>query len=94
MAQGLHVAIGIPLPIGYLISTVVVIPIVIYGMRALERLQFWTTPLWLALALLPLLWVIVSDPDAVSAFVVVHRRLRRRGQLRARSSRARPSASP
>lgn len=69
MAQGLHIAIAIPLPIGYLISTVVVIPIVIYGMRALERLQFWTTPLWLALALLPLLWVIVSDPDAVSAFV-------------------------
>ena len=60
---------AIPLPIGYLISTVVVIPIVIYGMRALERLQFWTTPLWLALALLPLLWVIVSDPEAVSAFV-------------------------
>jgi purine-cytosine permease-like protein len=69
MAQGLHVALAIPLPIGYLISTVVVIPIVIYGMRALERLQFWTTPLWLALALLPLLWVIGSDPDAVSAFV-------------------------
>ncbi|GAA1999005.1 purine-cytosine permease family protein [Microbacterium pumilum] len=69
MAQGLHIALAIPLPIGYLISTVVVIPIVIYGMRALERLQFWTTPLWLALALLPLLWVIVSDPDAVSAFV-------------------------
>ena len=69
MAQGLQVATGIPLPIGYLISTVVVIPIVIYGMRALERLQFWTTPLWLALALLPLLWVIVSDPGAVRAFV-------------------------
>lgn len=69
MAQGLHVALAIPLPIGYIISTVVVIPIVIYGMRALERLQFWTTPLWLALALLPLLWVIVSDPEAVSAFV-------------------------
>jgi purine-cytosine permease-like protein len=69
MAQGLQVATGIPLPIGYLISTVVVIPIVIYGMRALERLQFWTTPLWLALALLPLLWVVVSDPGAVQAFV-------------------------
>lgn len=69
MGQGLHVAIGIPLPIGYLISTVLVIPIVIYGMRALERLQFWTTPLWLALALLPLLWVVVSDPAAVKAFV-------------------------
>ena len=69
MAQGIQVATGIPLPFGYLISTVVVIPIVIYGMRALERLQFWTTPLWLALALLPLLWVIVSDPGAVRAFV-------------------------
>jgi len=68
MAQGLQVATGLPLPIGYLVSTVVVIPIVIYGMRALERLQFWTTPLWLALALLPLLWVIVSDPEAVQAF--------------------------
>ncbi|WP_435749282.1 purine-cytosine permease family protein [Microbacterium sp. PMB16] len=69
MGQGLHVVIGIPLPLGYLISTVVVVPIVIHGMRALERLQFWTTPLWLGLALLPLLWVIVSDPDAVQAFV-------------------------
>lgn len=69
MGQGLHVALAIPLPIGYLISTVVVIPIVIYGMRALERLQFWTTPLWLVLALVPLLWVMVSDPSAVSAFV-------------------------
>jgi purine-cytosine permease-like protein len=69
MGQGLHIATGIPLPIGYLVSTVVVIPIVIYGMRALERLQFWTTPLWLALALLPLLWVIMSDPASVSTFV-------------------------
>ena len=50
MAQGLQVAIGDRrCRLGYLISTVVVIPIVIYGMRALERLQFWTTPLWLAI---------------------------------------------
>ncbi|GAA1998656.1 purine-cytosine permease-like protein [Microbacterium ulmi] len=70
MAQGLQVAVGLPLPVGYLVSTVVVIPIVIYGMRALERLQFWTTPLWLVLALLPLLWIVVSDPEAVRAFVM------------------------
>ncbi|WP_350350894.1 hypothetical protein ABS642_16030 [Microbacterium sp. A8/3-1] len=69
MAQGIQVATGIPLAFGYLISTVVVIPMVIYGMRALERLQFWTTPLWLVLALLPLIWVIVSDPGAVRAFL-------------------------
>jgi purine-cytosine permease-like protein len=69
MAQGLEVAVGIPLPVGYLISTVAVIPIVIYGMRALERLQFWTTPLWLALALLPLVWIVFTDPGAVTEFI-------------------------
>ena len=69
MAQGLQLAMGLPLPVGYVISTVVVIPIVIYGMRALERLQFWTTPLWLALALSPLLWILVSDPESVRAFM-------------------------
>ncbi|WP_405083447.1 purine-cytosine permease family protein [Protaetiibacter intestinalis] len=69
MAQGLQVAIGLPLPIGYVVSTIVVIPIVVYGMRALERLQFWTTPLWLALALLPLIWVIFTQPEAVTEFL-------------------------
>ncbi|ALJ21560.1 purine-cytosine permease family protein [Microbacterium sp. No. 7] len=69
MAQGLHLALGLPLAAGYVISTLVVIPIVIYGMRALERLQFWTTPLWLVLALSPLLWIVVSDPASVRAFL-------------------------
>ncbi|MCU1513833.1 MAG: hypothetical protein JWO10_923 [Microbacteriaceae bacterium] len=69
MAQGLQAAIGLPLPAGYLLSTVVVIPIVVFGMRALERLQFWTTPLWLALALLPLIWIVFTQPDAVSDFL-------------------------
>jgi purine-cytosine permease-like protein len=69
MAQGLEVAVGIPLPLGYVISTVVVIPIVVFGMRALERLQFWTTPLWLALALVPLIWVVFTQPDAVTEFL-------------------------
>lgn len=69
MAQGLSVGIGIPLPIGYLIATIVVIPIVIYGMRALERVQRWTTPLWLGLALLPVGILVLADPGAVSTFL-------------------------
>ncbi|WP_258933550.1 hypothetical protein [Nesterenkonia pannonica] len=47
----------------------VVIPIVIYGMRALERLQFWTTPLWLVLALVPLVGVVLTEPEVVEAFL-------------------------
>jgi purine-cytosine permease-like protein len=69
MAQGLQVVLGLPLPLGYLLSTIVVIPIVVFGMRALERLQFWTTPLWLALALFPLIWIVFTQPDVVSDFL-------------------------
>lgn len=43
MAQGLLLGLGIPLWAGYLISTVMVIPLVIYGMKALSKLQVWTT---------------------------------------------------
>lgn len=69
MAQGLYVGIGIPLPLGYLLSTVVVIPIVIYGMKALQRFQNWTTPLWLVLALSPMIWVVFTEPEIVDAFL-------------------------
>lgn len=69
MAQGLEAVFGLPLAAGYLVSTVVVIPIVVFGMRALERLHFWTTPLWLALALAPLIWIVFTQPDAVTQFL-------------------------
>lgn len=69
MAQGLHATTGLPLPLGYVVSTVIVFPIVIYGLKALERLQFWTTPLWIVLALAPLAWVILTDRAVVEAFV-------------------------
>ena len=39
----LLLGLGIPLWAGYLISTVMVIPLVIYGMKALSKLQVWTT---------------------------------------------------
>ncbi|QEO08900.1 purine-cytosine permease family protein [Protaetiibacter larvae] len=70
MAQGLYAAAGIPLPVGYVISTIVVIPIVVFGMRALERLQSWTTPLWLVLALSPLIWLVFTEPELVGEFLV------------------------
>ena len=39
MAQGLLVGLGIPLWMGYLIATLMVLPLVVYGMKALTRLQ-------------------------------------------------------
>ncbi|MHC1480157.1 purine-cytosine permease family protein [Frateuria aurantia] len=62
MAQGLQLGLHLPLWAGYLVSTLLVIPLVIYGMRALSKLQVWTTPLWLVLMIGPVLWLLWHDP--------------------------------
>ncbi|GGU70534.1 allantoin permease [Streptomyces albospinus] len=69
MAQGLKLAPGLPLWLGYLVATLMVIPLVIYGMKALSKLQVWTTPLWLLLMVGPLLYLIAHDPGSVHRFL-------------------------
>ena len=78
MAQGLLVGLGIPLWMGYLIATLMVLPLVVYGMKALTRLQVWTTPLWLVLMVVPVAWLIAKDPDLNGRF---NRHYARRGGL-------------
>jgi purine-cytosine permease-like protein len=46
MASALEMCFDIPRPIGYLISAVVIIPVVIYGITLISRFQLWTQPLW------------------------------------------------
>ncbi|WP_394843920.1 hypothetical protein LZC95_43560 [Pendulispora brunnea] len=62
MGQGLEAALHIPLPIGYLIAAVVVIPLVVYGMTALSRLQVWTQPIWLVLMFAPFVSIAIKEP--------------------------------
>ncbi len=69
MAQGLLVGLGIPLWMGYLIATLMVLPLVVYGMKALTRLQVWTTPLWLVLMVVPVARLIAKDPALVDGFM-------------------------
>ncbi|MFF0542699.1 purine-cytosine permease family protein [Nocardia thailandica] len=68
MAQGLELGLGIPLWLGYLTSTLIIFPLVIYGMNTLAKLQVWTTPLWLLLMVLPFGFLLVRHPDSVGAF--------------------------
>ena len=49
MAQAFELGLHIPLAIGYLIASLVIIPLVIFGMTALSKLQVWTQPIWLVL---------------------------------------------
>lgn len=69
MAQGLKLGLGMPLWLGYLVSTLMVIPLVIYGMKALSKLQVWTTPIWLLLMVAPLVYLISNDPGTVDRFL-------------------------
>lgn len=69
MAQGLLIGLQVPLWLGYILTTLIVIPLVIYGMKALSKLQVWTTPLWLVLMIGPVAWLVISQPQAVANWV-------------------------
>src|SRR6476620_10130452 len=68
MAQGLNLGLHIPLWLGYATSTLIIFPLVIYGMKVLSTLQLWTTPLWLILMVIPFVYLVVTHPDSVGAF--------------------------
>jgi signal transduction histidine kinase/purine-cytosine permease-like protein/DNA-binding response OmpR family regulator len=65
MAMALDLLFGIPLALGYLISSLVIIPMVVYGITFITRFQLWTQPLWIILQLLPFVFIIYADASAV-----------------------------
>lgn len=64
MSQALNLYFGLPLWVSYLIAALMIIPLVIYGMTFLSKLQVWTQPLWLLLLALPLMVILTKDPSA------------------------------
>jgi signal transduction histidine kinase/CheY-like chemotaxis protein/purine-cytosine permease-like protein len=62
MAVALQHLFSIPLAIGYLISAIVVIPLVTHGITFISKFQTWTQPLWVALQLLPLVFILYKEP--------------------------------
>ena len=65
MAMALEILLGIPVTIGYLLSAVVVIPLVTHGITLISRFQLWTQPLWIILQILPLAFIAWHDLSAV-----------------------------
>jgi purine-cytosine permease-like protein len=57
MSKALQLCFGIPLPFGYLISSLLVIPLVTHGITFISRFQLWTQPIWLMLHLLPFIFI-------------------------------------
>lgn len=69
MAQGLKLGVGLPLWAGYAVSSLMIIPLVVYGMKFLAKLQSWTNPLWLIMMVLPMAYLLIAEPDSIGTFL-------------------------
>jgi purine-cytosine permease-like protein len=68
MAQAFQFGLHIPLAVSYLIASLLVIPLVIYGMTALSKMQVWTQPIWLLLMVAPFVAIAIKDPGEFARF--------------------------
>jgi purine-cytosine permease-like protein len=68
MAQAFNLGVGLPLPAGYLLAAIVILPIVVFGMTAMSKLQVWTQPVWLILMFLPFVYIGFADPGKYTAY--------------------------
>lgn len=61
MSLALEMCFGVPLFVGYVISSLVVIPLVTHGITFISRFQLWTQPMWIVLHLLPFAFIAAVD---------------------------------
>jgi hypothetical protein len=65
MAQALELCFGMPLSVGYVVSALVVIPLVTHGVTFISRFQLWTQPVWIVLHLAPFIFIALQDLQPV-----------------------------
>ncbi|HWJ36194.1 MAG TPA: ATP-binding protein [Steroidobacteraceae bacterium] len=68
LSVALQLLLGIPLAIAHVLSSLVVIPIAIYGISMISRMQIATQPIWIALQFLPILYIAWKHPADYSAW--------------------------
>ncbi|MBX9793710.1 MAG: hybrid sensor histidine kinase/response regulator, partial [Burkholderiaceae bacterium] len=69
MALALQMFFDIPIAWCYVISSLVIIPMVVRGITLISKLQMWTQPVWGVLFLLPYLAIYWKNPQAYSDFM-------------------------
>ncbi len=69
MSIALQIFIGIPLSIGYIISAIVVIPLVTHGITYISRFHAWTHPLWIILQCVPLYFVFTHENSQLQGWL-------------------------
>jgi signal transduction histidine kinase len=69
IAQALLVCFGLPLPLGYLLSTLAILPVAARGMTAISRFQKVTQAPWLILGLLPFAAIALVEPKPLALWL-------------------------
>ncbi|HRO12768.1 ATP-binding protein [Amaricoccus sp.] len=65
MAQAMRVYADIPIVVGYVVSSLVIIPLTAMGITMLSRLQMITQPLWVVMLVAPFLFILARDPGVI-----------------------------
>ncbi|MEO8297258.1 MAG: ATP-binding protein [Burkholderiales bacterium] len=63
MALAIEMAFDWPLVWCYVLSSLVIVPLVLHGITFISRLQAWTQPLWAVLFLWPFVWLAFAQPQ-------------------------------
>ncbi|HZB94160.1 MAG TPA: ATP-binding protein [Stellaceae bacterium] len=82
MSMALERCFGVPLALGYVLSALVVIPLVTHGITFISRFQLWTQPIWLVLHLLPFLFIAFYSADSFRGWTTFAGRWEHGGQTR------------
>jgi len=69
MAQALELYFSLPIVIGYIVSSIVIIPIAFLGITLISRLQLLTQPIWAIMLIAPYLFIFYKDPEVLSSWV-------------------------
>ncbi|WP_048648220.1 ATP-binding protein [Nitratireductor soli] len=69
MAQALKLFADVPLVLGYIISSLVIIPITVMGITMISKLQMLTQPIWIAMLLAPFAYIAIGHPDTLHQWV-------------------------
>ncbi|WP_259345743.1 ATP-binding protein [Vibrio sp. B1FLJ16] len=69
MSMAIELLFDIPLAIAYVISSVIVIPLVVLGITNIGRFQMWSQPIWLMLQIVPLLYVFTHEDAKIDEWL-------------------------
>lgn len=69
MAYALRMYFDLPIYIWYLISAVVVIPLVTHGVTLISKFQMITQPLWLFMMALPFIFILMKEPEVITGLM-------------------------